>query len=407
MSASNIGASFGVTSYDGTGDIASGSSISNGDCGIYLTNNASYNVGTNDEFCSNGYDIDAVNGAYAYAINNTYSRTNPVSVGGNVFVTGNIWACSSSSIKQANSSRKGVSVIAQDASPMQDLDARYMALMRRISDDKAANKYASANYTKDYNDLIAGYKSFVTDTGSITILEAALSRISHLYNGMGNNAGFEDYINASLASASFSPVAGSANGTTSVQPYLKRYLIWNYVDGKQYDNAIKTADEVLSSSVAGDDLKAEMLYEEGLIYKYYLADSMKANEMFKSLSNSYPSSPLVRFADVEKTVNPSNSDERNQRSEVEGQQTKDGALENYPNPFNPTTTIKFEVPSSGFVSLQVYDVLGRLVATLVDGNENAGQHSVQFNGQNLASGIYLYRLTAPGIDQVKKMILMK
>lgn len=87
-------------------------------------------------------------------------------------------------------------------------------------------------------------------------------------------------------------------------------------------------------------------------------------------------------------------------------------LDCYPNPFNPTTTIRFDVPGSpngqaGFVTLKVYDMLGRVVATLVEGNVNAGRHTVQFNGQNLASGIYICRLTAPGIERVRKMILMK
>lgn len=82
-------------------------------------------------------------------------------------------------------------------------------------------------------------------------------------------------------------------------------------------------------------------------------------------------------------------------------------LQNYPNPFNPTTVIRFVVRSSGFVSLKVYDVLGREVATLVDGSESAGTHSVVFNGSKLASGVYFYRLAAPGINLVRKMLLEK
>ena len=84
-----------------------------------------------------------------------------------------------------------------------------------------------------------------------------------------------------------------------------------------------------------------------------------------------------------------------------------GMIQNYPNPFNPTTTISYRLPKSGEVELKVYDVLGREVIKLVRGYQEAGVHSASFNGQNLASGVYFYRLTAPGITQVKKMLSTK
>ncbi len=84
-----------------------------------------------------------------------------------------------------------------------------------------------------------------------------------------------------------------------------------------------------------------------------------------------------------------------------------GLRQNYPNPFNPTTTIEYSVAKSTFVSLKVYDVLGRLVTTLVKERKSPGHYAVRFNAGNLASGIYFYRLNAGKFTQVKKMILMK
>ncbi len=81
--------------------------------------------------------------------------------------------------------------------------------------------------------------------------------------------------------------------------------------------------------------------------------------------------------------------------------------QNYPNPFNPTTNIEFRIANFGFVSLKVYDVLGRLVATLVNGERSPGSYEVQFNGSKLASGVYFCRLTAPGVNIVRKMLLEK
>lgn len=81
--------------------------------------------------------------------------------------------------------------------------------------------------------------------------------------------------------------------------------------------------------------------------------------------------------------------------------------QNYPNPFNPTTQIPFSLPKSSHVKLTVYDILGREVASLVNDNMKAGQHTIRFNGHNLSSGIYLYRLTTDEFTQTKQLILLK
>ena len=84
-----------------------------------------------------------------------------------------------------------------------------------------------------------------------------------------------------------------------------------------------------------------------------------------------------------------------------------GLSQNYPNPFNPTTVISYRLPVSGFVTLKVFDVIGREVATLVNENIQAGSHSVTFNSYDLASGVYYYKLSAGDFVSVKKMILVK
>lgn len=81
--------------------------------------------------------------------------------------------------------------------------------------------------------------------------------------------------------------------------------------------------------------------------------------------------------------------------------------QNYPNPFNPTTKINWQSPVSGWQTLRVYDVLGREVATLVDEFKPAGSYEHDFDGSNLPSGIYLYRLTTRDFSQTRKMILEK
>ncbi len=90
-----------------------------------------------------------------------------------------------------------------------------------------------------------------------------------------------------------------------------------------------------------------------------------------------------------------------------GTPTSFALKQNFPNPFNPSTTISFNVPQSSFVSLKVYDMLGQEVTTLVNERLAAGSKSISFNASGLASGVYVYRLVAGGFTQTRKMTLVK
>ncbi|MBV6479769.1 MAG: hypothetical protein HGGPFJEG_02564 [Ignavibacteria bacterium] len=97
--------------------------------------------------------------------------------------------------------------------------------------------------------------------------------------------------------------------------------------------------------------------------------------------------------------------------------------QNYPNPFNPSTKISYTIPKEGFVTLKIYDVLGKEVMTIVNETKQAGFYEIEFNGESIASGFYLYRLAVSlsnpleagdpsvssghGFIDVKRMILLK
>ncbi len=81
--------------------------------------------------------------------------------------------------------------------------------------------------------------------------------------------------------------------------------------------------------------------------------------------------------------------------------------DNYPNPFNPVTKIDFEIPKQGFISLKVFDLLGKEVKSLVNEVKAPGIYTVQFNGSELSSGVYFYRLETNGFTDIKKMMLIK
>ena len=81
--------------------------------------------------------------------------------------------------------------------------------------------------------------------------------------------------------------------------------------------------------------------------------------------------------------------------------------QNFPNPFNPATTIQFQLPKNGFVTLKIYDILGKEVAALVNDQKTQGRYSVNFDASRLASGVYIYQLRVNDYVSSKKMLFLK
>jgi hypothetical protein len=81
--------------------------------------------------------------------------------------------------------------------------------------------------------------------------------------------------------------------------------------------------------------------------------------------------------------------------------------QNYPNPFNPVTTISYGIPKAEFVTIKIYDILGREIRTLVNKEMNAGYYDIVFDAAKLASGVYFYRIEAGKFTRIKKLMLLK
>ncbi len=81
--------------------------------------------------------------------------------------------------------------------------------------------------------------------------------------------------------------------------------------------------------------------------------------------------------------------------------------QNFPNPFNPNTTIKYSIPKSCFVTLKIYDLLGKEIMTLVNEEKSVGNYEINFDGKNLSSGVYFYRIQAGSFSDAKKFILLR
>ncbi len=106
--------------------------------------------------------------------------------------------------------------------------------------------------------------------------------------------------------------------------------------------------------------------------------------------------------------NPGGDDKTNFLMQQNRFNPKEFALyQNYPNPFNPSTNIQFYTPSEGFVKLSVYDVTGKQIAVLLNGNVKRGNHEVVWNATNYSSGVYFYKLEAGSFTTEKKMMVIK
>jgi len=124
-----------------------------------------------------------------------------------------------------------------------------------------------------------------------------------------------------------------------------------------------------------------------------------------SVENTFRNASIVMFDIAGSQL--FQADKRNFGNNLNGDITEYKLYENFPNPFNPSTEIYYQLPAGGNVKLKVYNVMGQEVMTLVDGFKEKGMYSVTFNAGSLASGMYIYKLEAGNYTQVKKMILTK
>ena len=197
---------------------------------------------------------------------------------------------------------------------------------------------------------------------------------------------------------------------SNVQDLLLSYL---YLKEGEVNSARDVNDEIISKN-ANTSLAVRAELNNFFIELYNENDPTSASSILKHLQTeanlstpmelSLAEDALMTYVDPKTGKMPYGS---YQQSAVSGQQKTNGLAQNYPNPFNPTTVISYNLRTSGRVTLKVYDVLGREVMTLVDGYQDAGVHTAEFNGENLASGVYFYRLTAPGVNQINKMLMIK
>jgi Secretion system C-terminal sorting domain len=173
---------------------------------------------------------------------------------------------------------------------------------------------------------------------------------------------------------------------------------------------VDAANNNILSQISNEDLKNGEMFPVNISgYNYnYAANGAKAVKIELLLSNNIPSKYTINdFFSTGSAINllkSKNIDISYQDNSIVSTYSLE---QNYPNPFNPTTVINYQLPQDGYVTLKVYDILGREIVNLVNAYKTKGRYSVTFNASNLASGVYIYQLKSGDYSSNKKLILMK
>jgi parallel beta-helix repeat protein len=257
------------------------------------------------------------------------------------------------------------------------------------------NLYTGIQLEKDgkIDDAITFYKILITNDKYVRIALSQLSHIKYKYNKIE----LADYFESLLTS------------NRKYYSTVKNVIGGMYLQNNQFDNAMAAYDDVIKNySIEYDGISArfEKLFASLNIKK----DPVTASQLLSEIKglNSNEEEVQINIKIAEDLIYRSNK-VLGKNIILLGDNIPKlyGLYQNYPNPFNPSTIIRYQIPKPGLVTLKVYDILGKEVATLVNENKIEGSYDFSLNASRFASGVYIYQLRVNDYVSSKKMILLK
>ena len=369
-----------------TGNI-SYSSIEGYDFGI---NAASYSeiAMSSMSFCNNMVDLWASSGCWIYATHSSLSY-NGAYYGNCTF--GLMYDPCGSKAERRDDSQLAKNAVEQFDS-FNEANSAFRALL--MDENISKESKLTENSKNKIKGVIEQYKSILGTNISKNEIKEALSKLSVCNRMLDEETVFADYVTDLISNK-------------KVPSEMKRFLIPSLVKKGSYSQTINLIDEISAYQDLSEDLKNELLYEKGTIQKYYLNEADQSEKVFAELYKNAGDHILVRYAkaqlDDESGLDGGSNPKTGDNSEVDN----GFAISSYPNPFNPTATIEYQIPKDGLVNLVVYNTLGQVVAELVNEHQSSGKYSVQFSASNLPSGIYFYKIESGSFSKSMKMLLSK
>jgi len=287
-----------------------------------------------------------------------------VDVSGNVYVTGDSWGSGGTGSDYAtikyNTDGYGQWVQIYNGPPGTGLDFAFS-----IAVDGSGNVYVTGNSSG----IGTG-----PDYATIKYNSAGVMQWTSRYNGPANN--FDYAYSIALDGSGNAYVTGRSSGSGTGSDYAT--IRYNSDGTEQWVQRYTELDYDWASSIAVDG--------SGNVYVTGRSSGSGTSEDYATIKYSQ----VIGIKSISSEI-------------PNGYKL----LQNYPNPFNPVTKMRFAIPKSSFANLVVYDVLGRVVSTLVDEQLKAGTYEVDWNALNNPSGVYYYRLVIDGFTETRKMILIK
>ena len=262
----------------------------------------------------------------------------------------------------------------------------------------------------NYNEALAGYEFIVTYNPDMEARLLASWEYQNIQDMLEGESGGKSNYELGIRNYEFN---NSKNEMIDLEFWISELEFEKVVEKR-----IKVLDELIDKDPIKKHLKEEYVKssnenikakKEGIAVKKNPNDEKFIE---RSKQNIYGSRNLTkqqkeirRFEDLKLLLNPDNLVIN---KNIENAVPPEYSLsQNYPNPFNPVTHLEFGISNPGFVSLKIYDMLGRELKTLVNEIKPAGRFKVEFDGSNFASGVYFYRIEAGDFVQTKRMVLIK
>jgi tetratricopeptide (TPR) repeat protein len=262
---------------------------------------------------------------------------------------------------------------------------------------------------KRYDEAIVLFLEVFKKNKEELIGKYALTKIEECFTQSGR----KDYLQ--FSEKEIKPNITKGNETYVIALELEAHQM---INAEEYTGAINNLNSILTKYNLNEDIEKNTLFTLGSIYTLFTENKRDADNYFNTLKTKYPEDDLTSQIEIIKgmgesyagnkkimLLNPGiKSESVNNNEEI--------SISNYPNPFNPTTIIEYNLPIESNVKLEVYNSLGQLVNVLVDGNQSAGRQRVTWNGKDsfgnsVSSGIYFYRIKTNSLSQIRKMILLK